>query len=64
MNLVGKKKQLSSVDKQNTGKLAKKANNNNLKNLVDKIHKPIVKEFKLNVNRHIKIGKNHNFFQV
>jgi hypothetical protein len=34
------------------------------KNLVDKIHKLIVKKLKLNVNCHIKIGRNHNFFQV
>jgi hypothetical protein len=39
---------------------------NNLikKNLVDKIHKLIVKELKLNINCHIKIGKNHNLVQV
>jgi hypothetical protein len=34
------------------------------KNLIDKIHKLIVKEIKLNVNRHIKTNRNHNLFQV
>jgi hypothetical protein len=34
------------------------------KQLVDKIHKLIVKELKLNINCHIKTSKNHNLFQV
>jgi len=34
------------------------------KNLIDKIHKLIAKQLKLNVNRHIKIDKNHNRLQV
>jgi hypothetical protein len=32
--------------------------------LVDKIYKLIIKEFKLNVDCDIKIGRNHNLFQV
>jgi hypothetical protein len=36
----------------------------NWKNIVNQIHKQIVKELKLNVNCHIKIGKNHNLLQV
>jgi hypothetical protein len=34
-----------------------KAQDFNFKNLVDKIHKQIVKELKLNINYHLKIGK-------
>jgi hypothetical protein len=45
-------------------KLAKKIENLNLKNLVNKIYKLIVKELKLNVNRQIKTSKNHNLLQV
>jgi hypothetical protein len=65
MNLVEeKKKQLSSGYKQKTCKLVKKVGNLNFKKKVDKIHKLIVKKFKLNVDCHIKIGRNHNLFQV
>jgi hypothetical protein len=35
-----------------------------LKNLIDKIHKLIVKELKLNVNHHIKKNRNHDLLQV
>jgi hypothetical protein len=34
------------------------------KKLIDKIHKLIIKELKLNANHNIKIDKNHNLFQV
>jgi hypothetical protein len=44
-----KKKRLFIVNKQKICKLAKKTENHNLKNLVDKIHK----KFKFNVNCHI-----------
>jgi len=66
MNRVEEKgKQLPNADKQKICKLAKKAKKNlNLKNIVDKIHKLIVKKLKFNVNRHIKISKNHNLLQV
>ncbi len=65
MNLVEeKKKQFFSAYKQKTCKLAKKVENPNFKKLVDKIHKLIVKKLKLNVNCHIKIGRNHNHFEV
>jgi transposase len=40
-------------------KLSKKQNN-----LVNKIHKLIIKEPKLNVHRHIKTGRNHILLQV
>jgi hypothetical protein len=55
-----KKKCFSSVGKQNICKLAKKVENLSLKIVIDKIHKRIIKEFTVNVNHHIKIGKNHN----
>jgi hypothetical protein len=66
MNLVeGKrKKQLFGADEQKMCELAKKAENLNYKNLVDKIHKLIFKELKLNVNHNVKTGKNHNLLQV
>jgi hypothetical protein len=66
MNLVeGKrKKQLFGVAEQKMCEFAKKAENLSYKNLVDKIHKLIFKELKLNVNHNIKIGKNHNLLQV
>ncbi len=35
-----------------------------IKKKIDKIHKLIVKELKLNVNCHIKTCKNHNLLQV
>jgi hypothetical protein len=41
--------------------LPKKTENVSLKNLIEKIQKLILKELKLNVNRHIKTLKNHNF---
>ncbi len=68
MNLVEKKrkkekKQLSYANKQKISELAKKAKNLNWKNLVDKIYKLIVKEFKPNVNCHIKIGRLTTFFK-
>jgi hypothetical protein len=50
----GKKKQHSNVNKQKICKLAKKVENFNWKNLIYKIHKLILKEFKLNVNHHMK----------
>jgi hypothetical protein len=53
-NWKEEKKQPSHVDKQKIYKLAKKAENFNQKNLIDKIHKLIVKELKLNVNCHVK----------
>jgi hypothetical protein len=55
-----KKKKLSNADKQKICELAKKAKNLNLKNLVNKIHKLIVRE----LNCHIKTDKNHNLLQV
>jgi len=66
MNLVEvkRKKQLFGANEQKMCELTKKAKNLNYKNLVDKLHKPIVKERKLNVNHNIKIGKNHNLLQV
>jgi hypothetical protein len=59
-----KKKQLSNVDKQKMCELAKKTKKLNFKNLVNKIHKLIIKELKLNVNHNNKIVKNHNLLQV
>jgi len=53
MNLVeGKKKSnnLSSANKQQNVNLSRKQKKLIKKNLVDKIHKPIIKELKLNVN--------------
>jgi hypothetical protein len=44
-----KKKQLYSANKQKICELAKKTKKINFKNLVDKIHKLVVKDFKLNV---------------
>jgi hypothetical protein len=35
-----------------------------LKNLVNKIHKLVVKKLKLNVDCHIKTQRNHNLLQV
>jgi hypothetical protein len=66
MNLieVKRKKQLFGANERKMCELAKKAKNLNYKNLVDKIHKLIVRELKLNVNHNIKIGKNHNLLQV
>jgi len=58
------KKQFSNVDKQKIWELAKKAKNFNLKNLVDKMHKLIIKELKLNLNYHIKTCRNHNLLQI
>jgi hypothetical protein len=66
MNLVEEKKknQLFNVDKQKICKLAKKTKKFNEKNIIDKIHKLIVKELKLNVNRHIKKRqKSQTFFK-
>jgi len=55
MNLVEEgKKQLFNVDKQKICELVKKTENFNQKNLMDKIHKLIVKEFKSNIYCHIK----------
>jgi hypothetical protein len=54
-NLVQKrKKQLSNLDKQKIYELAKKAKTLNLKNLIDKIHKLIIKELRSNENCNIK----------
>jgi hypothetical protein len=64
MNPIEKKKQLSNAHKQKLCELAKKIKNLNKKYIVDKIHKLIVKAFKLNVNHHIKTSRNHNLFQV
>ncbi len=65
MNLVKEKtKQLINVHKQKICELVKKIKSFNFKNLVDKIHKLIVKKLKLNVNHRIKTGKNHNLLQV
>ncbi len=65
MNLVQKKKkQLSNANKQKICKLAKKTKKFNENNLVDKTHKLIVKEPKLNVDCHIKTCRNHNLLQV
>jgi hypothetical protein len=36
----------------------------NFKNLVNKIHKQIVKELKLNINYQFKIGKKITFFNL
>jgi hypothetical protein len=58
------KKQLSDEDKQKICKRAKKKKILNLKNLIDKTQKLIVKELKLNVNCHIKINRNHNLLRV
>jgi hypothetical protein len=64
MNQVDeKKKQLSNVDKQEICKLVKKQKILNLKNIIDKIHKLIVKKLKLNVNCHIKIGRITTFLK-
>ncbi len=60
----GKKKQLFNADKQKKCELAKKTSNLNFKNLVDKMRKLIIKKLKLNVNHHIKRGRNHNLLQV
>jgi hypothetical protein len=35
-----------------------------IKKIIDKIHKLIFKKLKLNVNRCIKIGKNHDLLQI
>jgi transposase len=59
-----KKKWFSNANKQKIYELVKKTKKNYLKNLVDKIHKLIVKELKLNVNCHIKIDKNHNLLPI
>ncbi len=42
-----KKQQLSNVDKQKIGEFTKKTMNFYVKNLIDKIHKLIIKELKL-----------------
>jgi hypothetical protein len=59
-----KKKQFFIANKQKIYKLVKKTKKINLKNLVDKIHKLIVKELKLNINCHIKIDKIHNLLPI
>jgi hypothetical protein len=59
-----KKKQFFIANKQKIYKLVKKTKKINLKNLVDKIHKLIVKELKLNINCHIKIDQNHNLLPI
>jgi hypothetical protein len=56
----GKKK--FNADKQKICKLAKKEKNLNFKS--DKIDKLIINKLNLNVNHHIKIGRNHNLLQV
>jgi len=58
-----KKKQLSNVDNQKICKLVKKIENFNYKNLIDKIHKLIIKELKLNVSCHIKTTEITTFFK-
>jgi len=59
-----KRQQLSSANKQMICKIAMKVENLNYKNIVHKIHKLIVKKLKLNVDCHIKTGKNYNLLQV
>jgi hypothetical protein len=62
MNPIEKKikeEQLFITDKQKICKLAKKARNFNLKNIIDKIHKKL----KLNIDHHIKTNKTHNIFK-
>jgi hypothetical protein len=44
--------------------LSREKRKNNLKNIVEKINNLIIKKFKLNVNCHIKIGRNHNLLQI
>jgi len=41
-----------------------KKQKNWVKNLINKIHKLIIKEVRLDVNCHIKIGRNYNLLQV
>jgi hypothetical protein len=63
MNLVQKKKKrhlLFIVDKQKICEHVKKAKKINKKNSVNKMQK----KFKLNVDCHIKICKNHNLLEV
>ncbi len=52
MNLVEEKRK-NNLHKQKIHKLVKKAKTFNFKNLVNKVHKLIVKDLKLNVNCHI-----------
>jgi len=59
-----KKIELFSANKQTICKIAMKIENLNKENLVDKIHKLKVKKLELNVDCHIKTGKNHNLLQV
>jgi hypothetical protein len=42
----------------------KKTKKVNKKNLVNKLHKLIVKKLKFNVNCHIRTCRNHNLFQI
>jgi hypothetical protein len=66
MNLVEEKRKnnFSNANKQMISELSKKINKFNFKNLLDKMHKLIVKKLKLNVNCHMKISRNHNFLQI
>jgi hypothetical protein len=60
MNLVKEEKKKTFFKCKQTKDIRtcfKKILNFNLKNLVDKIHKLIIKKLKLNVNHHIKTGK-------
>jgi hypothetical protein len=50
--------QVVQIYNNESGWREKRKENPNLKNLVDKIRKLIIKELKLNVNHHIKIDKN------
>jgi hypothetical protein len=66
MNLVEEKRKnnFSNANKQMISELSKKINKFNFKNLLDKMHKLIVKKLKLKVNCHMKISRNHNFLQI
>jgi hypothetical protein len=60
-----KEQQLSSATKQKICELATKEKKSYLKiYIINKIHKLIVKELKLNVNWHIKTSKNYNLLQI
>ncbi len=58
-----KKKQLFNANKPKICELAKKINKFFYKNLVNKMHKLIIKELKLNVNHHIKTCRITTFFE-
>ncbi len=62
MNLVEEKRKNTFLVQTNKiyVNLLRKQKKFKKKNLIDKIHKLIVKEFKLTVNCHIKTSRNHN----